>query len=103
MFIKVTSEMFADAMGEEFSREAATALFEWLVDLENYVEQREFDPVGIRCEFSEYASATEAARDNGGFLELVEDGEDAEDAALNWLRNSTSVIEFDGGVVIQNF
>lgn len=96
--------MFVDAMKGRFSRDGALALFDWLEDLEEGTEQRELDGVAIKCEFCEYPSAIEAARTQGGFFEIVgEDTKDGEEAALEWLQDRTSVIEFDGGVIIQNF
>lgn len=55
----------------------------------------EFDRVAIRCDWSEYKSAIEAAED----IYSEEFGE--EDEALEWLRERTQVIEFDGGVIVQ--
>ena len=104
MFIKVTSSMFIDAMGGRFSRDGASALFDFLEELEEGTEGRELDAVAIKCDFSEYPSATEAARTQGGFFEIVgEDAKDGEAAALEWLQDRASVIEFDGGVIVQNF
>ena len=116
MFIKVTSHIFADAMRESFSREGARALFEYLEDGEDGEECGvEFDEVAIRCEFSEYSFARDAALDNGWELQadthdaydnerdLDEIDEENEEAALAWLLDRTSVIEFSGGVIIGSF
>ena len=117
MHITVDSFMFADAlrrMGREdqFSREALEALFEYI---ENYEEDTgirvELDVVGLCCEFTEYTTAVEAASDYGFTTELeaedyedVESYEDAkEEEALEWLQDRTEVINFDGGLIIQNF
>lgn len=117
MHINVTSAMFADAfrrMGREdqFSREALEALFEYI---ENYEEDTgirvELDVLGLCCEFTEYATAVEAASDYGFTTELeAEDYEDAEDfeeakeeEALEWLQDRTEVVIFDSGLIIQNF
>ncbi len=71
--------------------------------------------MAIRCEFVEYSSATEAAQDHGWEpeAELCDDDDNLRDAdevaeeneslALDWLNNRTLVIEFDGGIIIQNF
>lgn len=115
MFIKLDCYTFVDRMAEDFSREAALALFDWLEELEAGGEEQEFDRIAIRCEFSEYPSATEAAQDHGWEVEAdmydADDNErdadeieeENEEAALKWLNRRTSVIEFDGGVIIQQF
>ena len=114
MFIKLDCNTFADRMAEDFSRDAALALFDWLEELEAGGEEQEFDRIAIRCEFSEYESAIEAAKEYG-FSEDALEGEDdetetpeereerLEKSALEWLNRRTSVIEFEGGVIIGNF
>ena len=117
MHITVDSFMFVEAfrrMGREnqFSREALEALFEYIENYEEDTGSRvELDVVGLCCEFTEYTTAVEAASDYGFTTELeAEDYEDAEsyedakeDEALDWLRDRTIVISFDGGLIIQNF
>ena len=117
MHINVTSAMFADAfrrMGREnqFSREALEALFEYIENYEEDTGSRvELDVVGLCCEFTEYTTAVEAASDYGFTTELeAEDYEDVEsyeeakeDEAREWLEDHTIVINFDGGLIIQNF
>ena len=117
MHITVTSAMFADAfrrMGREdnFSREALEALFEYIENYEEDTGSRvELDVVGLCCEFTEYTTAVEAASDYGFTTELeaddYEDAESYEDAkeseAREWLEDRTIVIDFDNGLIIQNF
>ncbi len=89
-----------------FSRLGAYALIEHLENLEDETgEEMEFDVVAIRCEFSEYDSPQEAAEDYGWKPDshIEEDGSECDADALQWLESRTSVIEFDGGVIIQNF
>ena len=117
MHINVNFDMFADAfrrMGHEdqFSREALEALFEYI---ENYEEDTgirvELDVIGLCCEFTEYSTAVEAASDYGFTSELEADDynspEDFEEAkeseAREWLEDRTIVINFGGGLIIQNF
>ena len=117
MHITVDFSMFADAfrrMGREdqFSREALEALFEYI---ENYEEDTgirvELDVIGLCCEFTEYTTAVEAASDYGFTTELEADDynspEDFEEAkeseAREWLEDRTIVIDFDNGLIIQNF
>ncbi len=84
----------------QFSRAALVALFEYFEEYENSTgTELELDAIGICCEWAEYSSAREAAKAYG--LELR--GDDEESRALDWLREKTQVIEFAGGIVIQQF
>ncbi len=99
-----------------FSRLGAYALIEYLENLEDETgEEMEFDVVAIRCEFSEHDSALAAAEQYGWSREASildnddnlrpddEVEEENNELAIKWLQDRTSVIEFDGGVIIQNF
>jgi len=84
----------------QFSVAARRALFEYLEEYEKSTcFELELDPIGICCEFAEYPCALDAAKVYG--LELR--GGDEESRALDWLREKTQVIEFEGGIVIQQF
>jgi len=98
----VTSYQFVEAFraaGREsqFTRPALFALFDYL---ESYEEdcgiELELDPIGICCEWAEHDSAILAAKEYGQNFET-------ESEALEWLREQTQVVEFEGGVVIQLF
>ena len=108
MKITVTSHQFVEAFracGREtqFSRAALFALFEYLEDYEDFCGvELELDPIGICCEWAEYSSAREAAADYG-FKPTDDDDDAREKSALEWLQNQTQVIEFEGGIVIQQF
>ncbi len=82
---------------------AARALVEHLEELEGETgEPIEFDATAIRCDYSEYESALEAATEYGFQPdECDEDEQEAE--ALAWLQDQTEVIEFKGGVVVAAF
>jgi hypothetical protein len=101
----ITEYQFVEAFrhaGREsqFSVAARRALFAHLEDYEKSTcFELELDPIGICCEFAEYPTALEAAKVYG--LELR--GDDEESRALDWLREKTQVVEFEGGIVIQNF
>ena len=87
----------------DFSYKGALALARYLEELEDDIgEEMVFDGVAIRCEFSEYASAVEAAL---GYDFYAEDDEedDEEVRALAWLEDRTTVIPFSGGVIIQDW
>ena len=88
--------------------EGARALAEFLDDLDaDTGEDTELDVVAIRCEFSEYGSASEAAQDHGwegdAAFGTEDDPDDAEAAALSWLHDRTFVVEFSGGVIVSQF
>ena len=101
----VTSYQFVESFrlcGREtqFSVPARRALFAHFEIIEQYQDEEiELDPIAVCCEFAEYPCALEAAKVYG--LELR--GGDEESRALDWLREKTQVIEFDGGIVIQQF
>ena len=88
-----------------WSYEGARALAEHLDQMDEETgEETEFDRVAIRCEFSEYGSALEAARNYGSFSEDDYEYEDElEQAAVEFLQDQTTLIEFDGGVIIRDF
>tara|TARA_R110002126_G_scaffold23819_1_gene83206 strand:+ start:1049 stop:1342 length:294 start_codon:yes stop_codon:yes gene_type:complete len=67
---QAVNELMADEYAD-WSYEAATALVEWIEDFEeNQGEPIEFDPIGLRCEFSEY-TATELVEEYSMTLEEV--------------------------------
>ena len=98
----VTSYQFVEsfrACGREtqFSRAALFALFDYLEDYEDSCGvEIELDPIGLCCEFAEHSSAIVASKEYGQSFET-------ESEALDWLREQTQVVEFNGGVVIQQF
>ena len=87
-----------------WSRSGALALVEHLEQLEEDCgTEIEFDAVAIRCDYSEYASALEAAKEYGFEPEEDAGEEEREQAAIEWLQDQTQVIEFHGGVIIASF
>jgi hypothetical protein len=108
----VSEYQFVDsfrACGREtqFSVNARRALFAHFEDFEHDTgTEITLDPIGICCEFAEYETATEAAKTYGYDWEnaiWTDEVMDREQASLEWLRNQTQVVEFDGGIVIQLF
>jgi hypothetical protein len=86
----------------QFSVNARRALFDYLESFEHDTRtELELDPIGICCEWAEYPSAKEAAMDYG--FEWKNTVLTREEASLEWLREQTQVVEFDGGIVIQQF
>ena len=102
----VTSHSFIEsfrACGREtqFTRPALEALFQYFEQVEEDTDTEiECDPIAICCEWAEYSSVMEAAKDNG-FRGVAGDPEDEGDA-LEWLYEKTQVIKFDGGIVVFN-
>ena len=87
-----------------WSYAGARALVEYLENLEDDTgEEIEFDCVALRCDFSEYPNAREAAEECGWEPDEDADSEEAEKAALEWLTDRTTVIEFSKGVIIRQF
>lgn len=105
-----------------FTYEGKQALFNYLEELEEDIgEQITLDIIALCCEYSEYDNAYEAMQNyqpddmptvdlqeysdthNGDCMDLVEVQEASEKLALEWLRDRTQVIEFEGGVIIQDF
>ena len=87
--------------GNSFSYDGLKALFEHLEECGG--DDMELDVVEIDCEFCEYESAVKCVEDCG-YTDLTgDDDEDKEAEAISYLRDHTSLIKFDGGIIIQNF
>ena len=97
---------------DQFSYDGLRALFDYLEGYEDGTgEEIELDVIALCCDYCEYDSALEWAKDYGHKLsshmsreygyDVDEDEEEAE--ALEYLRDHTSVIEFDTGIIIQSF
>jgi hypothetical protein len=107
----VTESRFHEAFhnagrADQFSRAARSALFEYLEDIEaGCGEEIELDVVAICCDWTEYASATEAAEAYG--WECPESDDEKNDLsdreALQYLNDETTVLELSSGVLVFNF
>ena len=87
---QAVNELMADEYAD-WSYEAATALVEWLEELEDSSgEPIEFDPVGLRCEFSEY-TATDLVEEYGMTLEEIRENTIVID--LGTLTNQSFVVQ----------
>lgn len=84
----------------DWTYSGALALAEWL---EAYEEdtgtEMEFDRVALRCDFTEYKTASEAAQEHLS----VEEIDNLEGSALEYLYENASVIEFEGGLIVSSF
>ena len=91
----ITEYRFVTDMTKEgygFSRSGAVALFEYIESLEqDGGEELEYDPTAFRYEFTEYADLDEIKEVYDCILDLAD------------LYNHTLVVEFDGGLIIQDF
>jgi len=85
---------------DNFSYHGKKALFDYLESYEDDTgEKIELDVVAICCDFSEYSSTLEAMAD----YSLVDLEDNTEEEALEYLHDNTTVIEFEGGIIIQAF
>jgi hypothetical protein len=87
----------------------AYALVSHMEELEEDTgEPVELDAVALRCEFSEFASATECVleymnADEAHELFADADGLIEEDSAIEWLCDRTTVIQIDGHILPNGF
>lgn len=93
----IARELLADEYAG-WNYEQAAALAKYLIEYaESTGEPLKFDRVAIRCDFSGYDSAIEAAADYGRAFE-------DEDEAITYLEGVTQVIQCgNGGIVVQQF
>lgn len=97
-------DSFTGDYKNNFSYHGKIALYEYLEQLSDDIgEDVELDPIAFCCEYSEYDSALECAKDYGydeqlqAVIDSNEEGViegESEDDALEWLQNQTQVIEF---------
>ncbi len=108
MIKNIDFQDFRDAfknMGREnnFTYEGQRALFDYLERLEEETgTPLELDVIALCCDYTEYKSVLDAYNQYISDLSLQKDTP-TEEEALQWLNDQTQVIEFDGGIVIQNF
>ena len=89
----IARKLYADE-NAGWSREGAKALADWLVEYASEAGQPlELDIVALRCDYAEYASIEAYNADVGADYEDIDALRD--DAGI--------VIEFDGGIIVNNF
>jgi hypothetical protein len=72
---------------DQFSVRARIELFKWLSEYEAETEKElEYDPVALSCEWTEYGSKEEVFEAYGRDV-----------------KDETTVIDFSGGFLVQNF
>ena len=100
----INKSQFADAFRsagrqDQFSCAGLNALFGYLEEYEDScAKEIELDVIALCCEFSEHKSALDAAADYGYDVD-----DESEENAMQFFRDNTQVIEFDGGIIIQQF
>ena len=103
---EVASLLVADE-NAAWTMAGAYALAEYLKDLEEPTgEDMELDRVAIRCQFSEYKTALEAALEYVSIDEIVQrrdEIDNLEGSALEYLQENAMVCEFDGGIIVSEF
>lgn len=109
-----TDEIAQELRETGFSYGAAYALAEFLEEMERDTgEETELDAVAIHCEFSEFESLQEWAEDFFGEswkedLDLEEDEDEEDEDLINdkikdYLEQNTTLIEYGGGIIVQDF
>jgi hypothetical protein len=97
---RLMDDRSSDNGQSRWSRAAAYALAEYYQDLEESLgEELEFDPVAIRCEWTEYSTLQEIAQNYNP--SLIEGGDDA---IMEYLQDHTQVItlpDSQGYLVLQ--
>jgi hypothetical protein len=97
--IQLHDFVHCDALKDNFSYDGRVALFNFL---EQYEEdcgtEIDFDPVAIRCAFTEWDNLDQivAYYDDMQMLDTKEE-------KLEWLQDRTQVIEFETGIILQDF
>jgi len=99
----------SDTYKNNFSYEGLQTLFNYLEDYEEDTDEKiEFDPIALCCEYAEYPSAFDCAKEYGHDTDALKDTEEQEQDALEWLEDRTVVIRIslkgkNTGVIIQQF
>lgn len=101
---------------DNFSHNGLQALFDYLEQYEEDAGQEiELDVIALCCEYAEYDSAMDCAKEYGygevvdlephGSVDLLEVAALEEKQAREWLEERTTVIPIEGekGIVIQQF
>tara|TARA_R110000822_G_scaffold177980_1_gene317947 strand:- start:107 stop:409 length:303 start_codon:yes stop_codon:yes gene_type:complete len=83
---------------DNFSYDGLVALFDYLEDYERDCGiEIDFDPVALRCEFTEYNDI------KGAYENYLVYEDETELEMMEYLRDNTQVIEFETGIILQDF
>lgn len=95
------SDSFTGSYKDNFSYEGKRALFDYLEGYEEEVDtELELDPIAFCCEYSEYKSLADAYRE---YQDPTDTDVPDEEAMRNYFTDNTTLIEFDGGIIIASF
>lgn len=85
-------DSFSDTYKNNFTYDGKRALYDYLEALsEDIGEDIELDTIALCCEYSEYVDIEEI---QGVYPDIK---------SIDDLRDNTQVIEFEGGIIIQNY
>lgn len=118
--VKYVSEMeFVDGFKDDkgnlingFTFEGLKVLYDYFLELEDDLgEPIQFDPVGVRCEFTEYESPLDVVNDYGLLdeddrmdYEALDDEDDQVSMLMDLIdAKTTSWLLYNGGVIIRAF
>lgn len=95
----VTKSAFIDAFArlrpDNFTKDALSALYDYFEEIDPGMY---LDVIAICCDYAEYPSVIEAAKEMG--WERTSDEEDVEESAAEWLTDRAELVRVDGGSVI---
>lgn len=108
---KNTGDLFHDLkkMGrDDFSYDGASALMEYLEQLaEDCGEPQEYDPIAYCCEYAEWQESEYEARskeyDEAPKIADFECENEFNEDLIEWLEGETTVIKFNGGIIVGGF
>jgi hypothetical protein len=86
-----------------FSKNGALILMEWIEEMEEDTGPYDLDIISLRCDYSEYQNAMEAASMYGWCPAPDEFDTANEAAAAFWLSERTQIRPFLGGIIIADF
>jgi len=86
-----------------FSPNGALVLMEWIEEMEEDTAPYDLDIISLRCEYSEYQNAMEAASAYGWDTAPDEFDTANEAAAAFWLSERTQARAFLGGIIVADF
>jgi hypothetical protein len=106
----INQSQFVDVMtkcydNSNFTYEGKIALFDYLEQLSDDIgEDIELDPVALCCEYTEYEDLKEASEQYFMYNATEEEkAEYTDEKAREYFQDNTQLIEFDGGIIIQDF
>lgn len=98
-------DSFSGSYQNNFSYGGKRALFDYLEQLSDDIgEDIELDPIALCCEYTEYEDLREASEQYFMYNATEEEKEEyTDEEAREYFINNTTLIEFDGGIIIQDF